>query len=205
MTDKNSQTEDQIFEAACKIFQEKGYSGARMQEIADEADINKSMLHYYYRSKDKLFQQVYQRQMRQFFPMVFKVLGSEMELPDKIGRLIDTYYSFLEVNPQMVQFILMEMNQNPERFKQFVREEGIRPPRQFFLQLEEEYEQGRITTKDPRQVMISIVGLILFPYTIRPLIETVFDLNQDGFMQFIQQRRDFLRTFILNALNYQEK
>lgn len=204
MTDKQLETEEQIFEAACRVFQRKGYAGARMQEIADEADINKSMLHYYYRSKDKLFQQVFQQEMTRFFPIIFGVMGSDDSLDEKIKQLIEAYYSFLQDNPHMVQFVIMEMNQNPERFKSFIKEKGFRPPKSFLQQIQSEVEKGTIKPVDPRQLIISILGLILFPFIARTMVQTVFGLDEKAYLDFLRERKSFLVDFILNAIKYEK-
>lgn len=202
MTDKQPDTEEQIFEAACRVFQQKGYAGARMQEIADEANINKSMLHYYYRSKDKLFQRVFQKEMSRFFPIIFGVMDSEDPLDAKIEQLIDAYYSFLQDNPHMAQFVVLEMNQHPERFKKFIKEKGIRPPRRFVEQIQMEVERGNMKQMDPRQLLISILGLILFPFLAKTMIQTVFGLEELDYREFLHRRREMLSEFILNAINY---
>lgn len=204
MTDKQLETEEQIFEAACRVFQRKGYAGARMQEIADEADINKSMLHYYYRSKDKLFQQVFQQEMTRFFPIIFGVMDSDEPLDKKIKQLIEAYYTFLKDNPHMVQFVIMEMNQNPERFKSFIKEKGFRPPKSFLQQIQREVEKGSIKPVDPRQLVISILGLILFPFIARTMVQTVFAMDEKAYMDFLKERKGFLVDFILNAIKFKE-
>ena len=202
MSDNTTDTEEQIFQAACRVFQRKGYAGARMQEIADEADINKSMLHYYYRSKDKLFKQVYQRQMERFFPVIFKVLESEEPLDRKIEELIDVYYSFLRQNPKIAQFLVHEMNQNPERYREFIERKEIHPPEAFFRQVEREIEAGHLKEVDPKQLLTSIVGLVLFPFLAQTMIEGVFGLDEEGFREYLSSRKEFLRDFILNGINY---
>lgn len=200
---KKLDTEEEIFEAACRVFQRKGYDGARMQEIADEAEINKSMLHYYYRSKDKLFQQVYQKQMGQFFPVIFSVLDSEEPLDIKIEKLIDAYYSFLNENHRIAQFLIHEMNQNPDRFRQFLEEKNIHPPKKFHQQVEEEIKDGNLEEVDPKQLLTSIVGLILFPFLAQTMIEGVFGLEESDFKRYLSNRKNFLLNFILNGINYQ--
>lgn len=197
-------TEEQIFEAACRVFQRKGYEGARMQEIADEADINKSMLHYYYRSKDKLFQQVYQKQMERFFPVIFSVLDSEKPLDAKIEELIEAYYSFLTENPKIAQFLVHEMNQNPERYRQFLEEKNIHPPKKFHQQIEKEIQKGNLDRVDSQQLLTSIVGLILFPFLTQTMIKGVFGMDESGFKNYLSKRKDFLLNFILNGINYQK-
>ncbi|MDX1637999.1 MAG: TetR/AcrR family transcriptional regulator [Balneolaceae bacterium] len=195
-------TEDLIFEAACRVFQQKGYEGARMQEIADEADINKSMLHYYYRSKDKLFEKVYQREMNRFFPVIFGVLNTEKPLDEKVKELIDAYYGFLRKNPHLAQFIIYEMNQKPQRLHQFMKGSGFHPPETFFRQIEQEISEGNMDRVDPRQLLSSIVGMILFPFLAEAMIRAVLKLDDEAFRAFMDERKEFLLNFILNGINY---
>lgn len=193
-------TEDLIFEAARKVFKQKGYAGARMQDIADEADINKSMLHYYYRSKDKLFQKVYREGMRRFFPMLYKVMESEQDLTSKIKSIVETYYTFFKNDPYLPSFVLHEMNQNPDRFRNFIRSEGFKMSGRFIKQIEDEVEAGNIQPIDADQFIVNIIGLCVFPFISRTLIETVFDMDTGQFDQFLERRKENLSTFILNAV-----
>lgn len=195
-------TEEQIFEAASRIFQRKGYAGARMQEIADEAEINKSMLHYYYRSKSKLFTQVYQRELARFFPVLLQVMDSSDPLDQKIRKLIDAYYSFLREHPRLPQFIITEMNRNPDEFQEFISREAIRPPKSFFAQIKNEMEAGRIDDVDPRQLMVSIVGLTIFPFIASTMVKSIFNFDEKEYVLFLGDRKEFLVDFILNAINY---
>ena len=204
MTAEEKDTEELIFEAASRVFQRKGYAGARMQEIADEADINKSMLHYYYRSKDKLFKMVYQKEMRRFFPVIYRVLGSDLPFDEKIEQLIDTYYSFLNDNPKMPQFIIYELNQNPDRLQKFIKETDIEPPESFFKQVQSEISNGRMDEVDPKQLLTSIVGLILFPFMAQKMIQGLLQLERDDFRTFLGERKEFLYNFILNGINYKK-
>lgn len=204
MTDKEKATEEQIFEAASRVFQQNGYSGARMQKIADEANINKSMLHYYYRSKDKLFRAVFQKRLGQFFPTIFEVLGSDLKLDKKVPRLIDAYYNFLQDNPTVVQFIIQEMNNHPDEFRRFMMEKNIHPPKNFADQIKKEIEEGNMDPVEPRQLLISMVGLILFPFIAQVMVKTVFGLEEQEYLKFLKDRKWFLTDFILNAINYRK-
>jgi AcrR family transcriptional regulator len=204
MTDKEKATEEQIFEAASRVFQKDGYAGARMQQIADEAKINKSMLHYYYRSKEKLFRAVFQQQLARFFPSIFEVLGSELTLDKKVPLLIDAYYNFLQDNPTVVQFIIQEMNNHPDEFRRFMKEKNIHPPKSFADQIKKEISDGNMDPVDPRQLLISMVGLILFPFIAQMMVKTVFGLEEKDYLQFLKDRKWFLTDFILNAINYKK-
>lgn len=202
MTDEQKATEDQIFDAAARIFQRDGYAGARMQEIADEANINKSMLHYYFRSKEKLFREVFQKEMTRFFPSLFQVLGSNDPLDKKVPQLIDAYYGFLQDNPNIVQFIIQEMNNNPDEFKAFMNEKNMHPPQGFAEQIQEEVEMGNLDPVDPRQLLVSMVGLILFPFIAQVMVKTLFNQDEQAYLAFLKNRKAFLTDFILNAINY---
>ncbi|PAU93411.1 TetR family transcriptional regulator [Aliifodinibius salipaludis] len=194
------QTQEQILEAAKQVFQERGFSGARMQEIADEAEINKSMLHYYFRSKDKLFQKVFQDSIRQFFPEILKVLNADLALVPKIEKLVETYYEMFKKHPHLPRFVIHEMNQHPDRFRGFVRKEGFEIPERFVEQIKTEIASGTMRKIDPREFIINTIGLCVFPLIARPMVETVFDMSEDQYRQFLEQRKKELPKFILNAV-----
>lgn len=194
------QTEEQILEAAKQIFQERGFAGARMQEIADEAGINKSMLHYYFRSKDKLFQKVFQDSIRQFFPEILKVLNADLALIPKIEKLVETYYEMFKTHPHLPRFVIHEMNQHPERFKEFVKNMGFEIPETFVNQIRSEIESGTMQKINPREFIINTIGLCVFPLIARPMIETIFEMNDEQFQKFLEKRKKELPKFILNAV-----
>ena len=194
------QTEEQILEAAKKVFHKQGFSGARMQEIADEAGINKSMLHYYFRSKDKLFQKVFQDSVRQFFPVIFNVLDSDLALVSKVEKLVETYYDIFREHPHLPRFVIHEMNQHPSRFKEFMDGAGIEIPAKFIEQIRAEIEAGKMKPIQPKAFIINTIALCVFPVIAQPMIETVFQMDDEQYRQFLEKRKKELPTFILNAV-----
>ncbi|HYW36204.1 MAG TPA: TetR/AcrR family transcriptional regulator [Balneolaceae bacterium] len=204
MTENETDTEQKIFEAACRIFEQKGFDGARMQEIADEADINKSMLHYYYRSKDKLFQKVYQKEMGRFLPVIFDLWNADLPLDKKIREVVEAYYAFLNENPRIAQFVIHEMNQNPERFQDFLAKLDLKVPQNFNRQIDREIKQENINEIDPRQLIISVVALTHFPVIARTMVKSINNFDDEAFQQFMEERKQFLVDFILNGINYQK-
>lgn len=197
---EEKETEEQILEAAKTIFQERGFAGARMQEIADRAEINKSMLHYYFRSKDKLFQKVFQESLLQFFPEILKVLNADLGLIPKIEKLVETYYNMFQRHPHLPRFIIHEMNQHPARFKEFINSVGVEIPAKFVKQIKAEVEAGQMRAIDPQEFIINTIGLCVFPVIARPMIETVFEMNDEQYQQFLEKRKKELPKFILNAV-----
>lgn len=116
---KDKNTEERILKAARTVFIEKGYNGARMQEIADKAEINKAMLHYYFRDKEKLFYQIFEIVFQEFFPMITDIIDSEMKFEDKIRQICNNYVSLFQKNPYIPLFILSEINRNPDKLQAF--------------------------------------------------------------------------------------
>lgn len=197
---KSQDSEQQILDAARQEFRENGYSGARMQSIADRAGINKSMLHYYYRSKDKLFQQVFREAVKELFPVLFEVLNADLGLVPKVEKLIETYHDIFRENPSLPQFVLHEMNQHPVRFRSFIESQGIEIPRVFVRQIEEEIRAGTMRPIKPQEFVINIIALCVFPYIARNMIEVIFEMEGDTFEHFIEQRKRGLSKYIFNAV-----
>lgn len=195
------ETEQQIFEAAKKIFHREGYEGARMQAIADEAGINKAMLHYYYRSKDQLFQAVFQDAVKRFFPVIQEVLGGDKALVPKVKELVDTYYGIFRDNPHLPTFVIYEMNQHPERFKQFMKGQMGGVPEPFLRQVEAEVRAGGIKPVKPHEFLINIIALCVFPFIARSMVEAVFGMDAQDYERFMEERRKSLPGYIINSIS----
>ena len=88
-------TEDKIFAAAEKIFLRDGYAGSRMQDIADLAGINKALLHYYFRSKDKLFERIFDKKAGVMFPAMEELFEIEMPFTDLLCIYVEKYMELL--------------------------------------------------------------------------------------------------------------
>lgn len=192
--------EEKIFEAARKVFQRRGFSGARMQEIADEAGINKAMLHYYFRSKDKLFQKVFQAGVRSILPNLFNIISSEASLYEKTKQVAAYYTRTLQENPYLPMFVLHEMHQHPERFKEFMS--SIRPiiPQNFIHQIQSAIERGEIRPISPQNFLINLLSWCMFPVIAENMISTVFGLNEEEFQDLIREREGMIPDLIFNGL-----
>jgi TetR/AcrR family transcriptional regulator len=81
---RDRDTEQRILDAAHAVFVRHGTAGARTQEIAKEAGVNSALLHYYFRTNDRLAGAVFQRAAMQFMPADIRVLGSDAEHEQKV-------------------------------------------------------------------------------------------------------------------------
>jgi AcrR family transcriptional regulator len=122
--DNELKTEELIFNAAKEVFLEKGFDGARMQEIAERAGINKALLHYYYRSKDKLFDMIFAQVIKQIFKQIESVWVSDISFEDKIRHFVSNYITLIVKNPYIPRFIINTINSYPDKFEQIIEEKS---------------------------------------------------------------------------------
>ena len=194
------ETEEKIFTAAQKVFQKKGFDGARMQEIADEAEINKSMLHYYYRSKDKLFMAVFQTGIKKILPKLLAVLGSDKTLEEKVVRIVDFYYYIFKVNPNLPAFVIHEMNMHPERFQDFILSTDIQIPQKFKDQVRDEVAAGRIMDIEAEQFLMNIVSLCMMPIIGKKMVQVIFSFDETQYKKFLQERKSLIPEIVMKGV-----
>ncbi len=205
MSEADKQTEEKIFEAATEVFIEKGMDGARMQDIADRAGINKSLLHYYYRTKDHLFNAVYEMIAGQMFRKFSPVFDENRSLEEKIRFFLREHISFMQKNPRLPSFILNEMHRNPGRIRKLIQSFDINKLwKTLEAQHKEELKRYNITEENLPQFMTTIAGMSVFPFAARPIIGSIMEKMGYNFDQYIEERKVYAADFVLNALKKQE-
>jgi TetR/AcrR family transcriptional regulator len=197
---KKDNTEEKILNAAQTVFTRKGMDGARMQEIADEAGINKALLHYYFRTKEKLFNAIFETVFSQIFPNLMTMVHSDLPLEEKLGIFIEKYIDMLQKNPFLPTFILKEMNRNPDFLASVIKGNGVNPTEVIGMFVKE-MEAGRIRKMDPRDILINLLGLSIFPIAAGPLLSIMFFENDKlAYEAFITKRKVTIKEFILNSI-----
>ncbi|HBF87364.1 MAG TPA: TetR/AcrR family transcriptional regulator [Bacteroidales bacterium] len=197
--------EQKILEAARKVFIQKGFDGARMQEIADEAGINKSLLHYYYRSKDKLFEVVFIDAFKGLFPIIEKVFTKEGTLFERIEQFVKAYISIIQNNPYIPMFVLHELNKNADKlpllFNAITKAKENNLLGKLSMLIEIEVQKGTIRPIKAEQLFANIVSLSIFPFVSKPILKGIlFDNNEDTYNQFIENRKTEVAEFIINSI-----
>ncbi len=193
-------TRESILNAARSVFVKKGYNGARMQEIADEAGINKALLHYYFRNKETLFEMILFEALKAIQAGIFVVLESEMDFFEKIRFFCKQYIGFLQSNIYLVSFILHEINQDPEKLVQYFTRAGIKAPKKLMIQMEEEVQKGSIRKTDPLQLILNILSLCVFPFVARPIVMGVFSIQDKEFDEMIERRKKEIPEWIISSI-----
>ena len=201
-------TEHRILDAAHTVFLRHGTAAARMQEIAETAGVNKALLHYYFRSKARLAEAVFQRVARQLFPSVLEVLASPAEIEEKVERVIEIELDHLSRSPYLPGYILCELHQDPDRPRQLVeavvglqpREIRLRLLRTLRAQIDERVQAGTMRPIRPDQFIVNLLALCIFPFAVRPMLTVILGLDAKEFERFIERRREELAPFFLGAL-----
>jgi TetR/AcrR family transcriptional regulator len=199
MVKKELSTEEKILEAAKNVFHRKGFEGARMQEIADEAGINKALLHYYFRTKENLFDAVFRAAFREIFTKLFATVDSDDPLEEKLKNLINEYISFLQKNAYIPGFILTEMNQNPEKIIEVFNSAPVSPA-MLLKRMRKSVNDEKLKKTDFRDLFINILALCIFPIVARPMLQHIFEFSDKEYDQFIENRKKELPQFIMNAI-----
>ncbi|MBN1182615.1 MAG: TetR/AcrR family transcriptional regulator [Bacteroidales bacterium] len=205
MVDKKEDTEKKILDAAEIVFYKKGMDGARMQEIADEAGINKSLLHYYYRSKDKLFEMIFKKAISSFVPKMSAIWESDMPLFEKIEMFVAKYTDIFKKKPFIPSFVLHELNRHPARLVNTMRDAIGENRYKFFgaleHQIDEEVKKGTIKPIKIEHLIINLIGLCIFPYVAKPIMKGLFfEDNTKLYNQFLEERKEHVAEFIIRAL-----
>jgi len=204
----DGQTEQRILDAAHSVFLRRGTAGARMQDIALEAGVNQALLHYYFRSKARLSEAVFRRAARQLFPRVIEVMASEVDLEDKVRRVVQLEIDHLSRTPYLPGYVISELTHHAERAPQLIstligmapENVGPRVTTTLRRQIDARVRAGAMLPITPEQFMVNLVSLCIFPFVARPMLMALLGMDQHAFARFIDSRRQELAAFFLRAL-----
>ena len=197
----NLNTEEKIIQAAENEFIEQGYSGARMQSIANKAGINKALLHYYFRSKQKLFEVIFKTAFKLFIPKILGVFErNDVDFFEKIRIFTSEYINLIIKNPHIPGFILHELSNKSSTLSSIIMEQviNIEPIK---LQIGEEIEKGTIKAIMPEQLIMNIIALCVFPIVAAPIGKVVlFHGDTKKYQDMIQARKKHVAEFVINSI-----
>lgn len=198
-----SDTERQIFKAALKVFARKGKDGARMQEIADAADINKAMLHYYFRSKDRLYEEVFTFTMQRFMASFGAALEEASTFEDTLRTFIDGYIDFARQNQDIVRLMVNENMTGGSMVKQHmarIKQADHMPPRVMIEKIEQAQASGEIRSVDPGHVILTVISGCLYFFIAAPIVKTMHEPARTDWNGFVEARKEHLFDLVYNGL-----
>lgn len=195
-----SGTEETILKSAETVFFQHGFDGARMQEIADRAGINKALVHYYYRSKERLFDAVFVSAIRRLLPPLAGVLNSDLTMEEKVAKFVDAYFSTVSANPSIPGFVILEMHRNPSVFRKIAGENGLIEPAMLQSQLDAGAAEGRYREMRAEQFVINLLAFCAFPFLARHALQALGAIDDESYRQLIEERRRLIPEWMMGML-----
>lgn len=200
----NQPTEQAILEAAEKLFLEKGFEATSTTQIAKEVGCNQALIHYYFRTKDNLFNTIFEQKFRLFFQQLFNIEGvKSMGFEDKIRHLISSHFALLEHNPQIPLLIIRELSRKPEQVA-LLREKLRELPEKLFAALNDdlqaEIKAGRVRPVSLIDIMIPAISMNVALFVMMPVVEQVMQMDEEQKKNMIEYRRNANVDFILHSI-----
>jgi TetR/AcrR family transcriptional regulator len=204
-------TKEKIISAAIEVFAEKGKHGARMEQIAAKAKVNKAMLYYYYSSKDNLFREMLKTITQKIFRHVFSIVSPAIaydESPiDKVKRIVSAHFEAFSQNSNFAKIAVQALANEPHELRSAIKSlKGNmggtnRAPIEFFLSIfKEGVSRKELRDVDPKQVLISIVGMNLVYFTAKPVAEALLNLNVEDDQAFLRERKESIIDLVLHGI-----
>ncbi len=203
--EKHDTSKERIIEASWQEFVDRGYDGARMQRIADNAGVNKAMIYYYFSSKDVLFEQLLKTIFEKFFGNFLEQLYLEdMTLEEILRSFVDKHIDFLQKNPILPKVIIRELHSyNPitskitkKIFANMIL--GVIP--QVDKKMKSAIAAGEIRNVSSMQTIWSVAGMNLFFFFMKPLLELVIEANELDEVEVLEERKKAIIDLLLYGL-----
>jgi AcrR family transcriptional regulator len=186
-------TEQLIKDTAKRVFFGEGRFNATTQEIADAAGVNRTLINYYFRSRNNLFEIVFQDAQSQEHEIMEQIVFSDMPFREKISRHLDTAYEQSKTYPYLEIYMVTQMNQgNCYKDKDHMNVLLDK----FYLEIALEMERGNIHKMRPEQFVLNFVSLMSFPVAMRPLFQETMGFTTESYDTLLEERKEI----ILNTL-----
>jgi len=199
-------TEEKILQAARSVLFAKGYAGSRMQDIADEAGINKALLHYYFRSKEKLFEVIFTDAIGRILPAVTLIFGDDdLHIFDKLRKFCSIYIHTWIEHPYIPMFVLHELHTNKgEGIDKILKKVSGKPIMAVFTTIEKAVRNKEIRPISPPQLMLNIMSLCIFPFVGKPVFKKIVGIPDKQYEAILEARTTEVAEFIIEAIKYRK-
>lgn len=197
-------TEESIITVAEQLFLEKGFKQTSTTEIAKAVGCNQALIHYYFRTKENLFNVIFEHKFRQLFKGIFEIKNfSNISFEDKIRLIMEKHFDILNKNPKIPSLILNELSRQPEQLN-ILKEKLHALPEQLFAdlnkELQEEIRQGKIRPINLFDLIASMISLNAAMFVMMPVLENIFQWDETKKKNMIQHRRAENVDFVLHSL-----
>lgn len=196
----SEKSEDKIREAAKRVFLKKGFDGTTSRDIAKEADMNIALTNYYFRSKEKLFLEIFKDVLEEYFQNMLTILNKDIDIKAKISEIIDNDFDMMKKEPDLVIFIMNEMHKAPQRF--FPDMSIFRQVRETHLkkQLEEGAANGTLRPMQLENILPLIKCGVEFIFMGREIHKELFQMSDEEFDQYALDQKEHIKAMVCNYL-----
>ncbi len=198
-----SQTEQKILDAATAVFLQKGRDGARMQEIADRAGINKALLHYYFRSKEKLYETVFSFQIRNYFSEIFQTVSTSKDIFQFVDYFVNAYIDKITEHPELIRFIQWEIGNDDQRIGNVIKGvmSDIKTKKNPMLAVvERAVAEKQIRPVEPLHFILNLVSMCIYPFVAKPILKQMFPEGDFDSEMFVEKRKQQILDMIWHGV-----
>lgn len=198
MVSEQTQTEKLIKDTAKRVFFQKGHIQATTQEIADEAGVNRALIHYYFRNREHLLSEVFQDAIVESRTKTQEIFASNDSFKNKISKYLDVFI-YRNVNyPYIQNFIINEITKSPEKTKDFLRQKREGILKAILPQLNEEIQKGNIEPIKMEHFMVNLMSMCSYPLIAKPLIQNIFGFDENAYKHFLKERKRAIYKVLFN-------
>jgi TetR/AcrR family transcriptional regulator len=195
------ETRERILDAAHTVFTRKGTAASRTQEIAAEAGVNKALVHYYFGTKAALADAIFERALGTLVPKVFGILADpSRSIEEKVPAIVREQIDFHSARPYFAGYLVSELHAEPDRIARLMTRHGTVPLDVIRRQLRDGAKAGKIRRIGAEQFVANLMGLLIFPFAIRPALCELLSLDATGWRAFLEERRRLLPDFFMAGL-----
>ncbi len=189
---ENGDTENKIKEVAKRLFIERGFEATKTRDIAKEAGVNIALLNYYFRSKEKLFEKIFEESVNQYLHILVSILNEELPLETKIRKFVSNYIEAIRQEPHLTLFVLSEMRYRKSTVMERIFVPEIKSTQTLKQQLESEAAAGNIRPMNHHQFELCIASMVSFPFIAKPITMAIGEMNELDFDRFIEDRKTII-------------
>ena len=201
MDNDYTEAQEKIVDSARKLFVKKGLKGTTVRDIATESGVNVAMVNYYFRSKEKLFDTIFDEAFTILFEKIFHLVDSNLPFVELIRKWIYSYYDMLFEYPDLPIFVLTELAANPQKLSKRFQEKNIHLLyMKLSRRIKEEEAKGTIEVVLIPDFLLNVISLSVFPFAISPIATQFLDLSDDSYMKLIDKHRDYVADFVIKAI-----
>lgn len=190
-------TEELIKETAKRMFFAEGRFHATTQEIADETKVNRTLINYYFRSRNNLISIIYEEATRVSNEKSRAIFDRNRDIKEMIGEFIEDSIATSIKYPYLETYIVTEMNKNNTMCSKLMKDD-LDVVVNVFYGLEEEMEKGTIKKMEPLQFLLNMISLVNYPFTIRPLLQLDLKLSDEDFKRILSDRKEIILNTLFN-------